>query len=699
MKRTVFSAFVICVLLLGMLPATAGAAGSPKSSVSLPIAVDIDPRLKDMPAPAQKHLAAEAASTAGQATQAVPCFGSGETLTITIPSFDPANPGMQDVVFYKETAEGEGGMATLWVAWDFLNTAYGRQDTISCDQLATLQASMDKIVATDVKYFGAYKERPAGNPNIDVMIYNIVDESYFDPAYPFYIAGFFWSSLNEFFDRNMIFVDSYDWANRLGPGVLHPYLYEGTVAHELEHLIHSDHDPDEDSWVDEGLADLAEYLNGFGHPDSHVVYYLAYHRTPLTTWGGGLESYGASYLFQLYLLENYGTKDADGSWNPTWTRKLVNEQANSIAGIETATGAHFNDLFDAWILANYLDKPDLPGPAGLPLGYKEISLTPFTTPAYGSWSIEQAVKDIYGGNHHGNLPVSRYYGGYVSGTVEYPIGALPPYAPAYGTFKGMQPAMNISLRADAQSGVAPAEGSYEMASGGGNLLKDRILVLNVPVGGTLTFKTWFDIEEEWDYGFVEVSKDNGSTWTPIPGSITRTSTNPNLSTAWANSLVAGQASTDAAITGSSGGWVDATFELPADSNVLVRFAYYTDEATNGQGWYIDDVKATGGSFSDGFESGPGKWTLGGWSWTTGLFNNDWAAAYVVPTYKDGKFDHISWGTLDQDLIQGKYEIEQGTVNTGMLQNDQAMVVIANRPGEMPFASGYRLLVSKVPASR
>jgi hypothetical protein len=693
MKHKILAVLSIVALLATFLTAVPASAGK-GDEVSLPIAVTIDHRLKNMPAPAQPSPEEAAAIVASSTTTASQCFGDDSTLVITTSSFDPAHPGEQDVVFFKETPASSTGKATLWVAWDFLATAYGRQDTISCDQLAYLQGAMDSIVDTDVDYFGDYVQRPAGNENIDVMIYNIVDESYYDEDFPFFIAGFFWSKVNEQFDRNMIFVDTNDWENRLGPDALHPYDYEGTVAHELEHLIHNDHDPNEASWVDEGLADLAEYLNFGGAPASHVVYYLAYHRTSLTNWGGGLEDYGASYLFQLYLLENFGVK-TDGKWDSAWTRGLVDQQENSIAGIEAQSNASMSDLYDAWILANYLDDPELTGAGDFPLGYSEIDLVPFISKAYSPWSIARAITDIYGSDHHGNLPISRYYGGYVSGTVEYPVDTLPPYAPLYGTYKGIQPEMNIFLRGEATSGVSPYDGNYEVASGASNMLTDRMLALNVPVGGTLTFWTWYDIEEEWDYGFVEASTDGGTTWSPIPGSITRTSNNPNNSTAWANSLVSGQDSTDAAITGSSGDWVEATFELPAASGVLVRFSYYTDESTLGAGWFIDEVSVNG--FSDGFESGAGSWTLGGWEWTTGLFANDWVAAYVNPVYNHGKFDGLDYDYLD-GAINDDYEVIQGTVDTSNLQNDEATVVFTNRPGESPFSSGYLLLVDKGDAS-
>jgi hypothetical protein len=690
-----FGVMLLLVLVLGAVGAEAQG-NTPQN----PIPVDISHRLKDRPAPAQPTAQEAAAAVAASPTTAPQCGGDGETLTITVTSFDPANPGSQDVVFWNEST---GGSATLWVAWDFLATAYGREDVITCEMLDYLQGTMDSIVDTNVYYFGDYVERPAGNQNIDVMIYNIVDESYFDPDFPFYIAGFFWASVNETFNRNMVFVDSYDWPNRLGPNdspwrgpdpnLWVPNTYEGTVAHELEHLIHYDHDADEESWVDEGMADLAEYLNGYGHPDGHVVYALAFHRTPLTIWGGGLEDYGVSYLFQLYLLENFGTNDGSSftGWNNTWTRKLIDEQANSIAGVEAATGAAFNDLYDAWMVANYLDDPSQDGAGSFPIGYDEIDLAPYVSARYGPWSIERAITDIYGSDHHGNLPIDRYYGGYVSGTVEYPLGAVGPYTPIYGTYKGIQPEMNIYLRGDAQSGVAPNSGDYEAASGGGNLLADRMLALKTPVGGTLTFWTWFDIEEEWDYGFVEASTDGGTTWTPLAGSITRDSNNPNSSTAWANSLVSGQASTDTAITGSSDGWVEATFELPAASDVLVRFSYYTDEAVNGQGWFIDDVAVDG--FSDGFEDGSANWDLGGWTVTTGLFDNDWIAGYVNPTYGRRKALSLDWDYLDGTPGETS-EIITGVVDTSRLRREAAVVFFANRPGENPFDSGYLLLVDK-----
>ena len=673
-----------------MVAPTAGAnpgpwQGKPK------IPVSGTPFIEKMELPAQLSAAEAAEAVAQGTTTGSKCAGDDTTLTLTIPSFDPNDPGSQDVVFFRETADPSPGKATLWVGWDFLTTAYGREDVITCEQLEYLQSQLDSIVDTDVKYFGDYVERPPGNENIDILIYNIVDEDYFDPEFGSYIAGFFSSGFQQQFNQNIVFVDSLNWEAYLGsgPNSLDPFRIEGTVAHELEHLIHNDHDPDEDSFIDEGLAELAVFLNGFGHT-GNTVFYLAFHRDSLTMWGSQLEDYGGSYLFQLYLLENFGEKTG-GVWDTDWTLDLVNEQANGIAGVEAMTGEEFNVLFDAWILANLRDDPSLSGAGGFPLGYDEIDLNPFVHPIYGPWSIRRAITDIYGADTHGNLPINRYFGGSMSGTVEFPIGAAPPYAGIYKSYAGAATYRTVSLRGDAASGVAPVEGSYEAASGGGHQLTDRTLALDTPVGGTLTFSTWFDIEEEWDYGFVEASTDSGANWQQLSGSVTRTSTNPNGSTAWTNAL-GSATSTDAAITGSSGGWVDAEFTLPAASGVLVRFNYYTDEAVNGQGWFIDDVKV-GSLFADGFESGAGSWSMGGWTVTTGLFDNDWIVAFENPIDLPGRSDELELGYLD-GVVSNGYERISGRIDTSRLGRGELIVAFANRPDESPFDAGYLLLVRK-----
>lgn len=721
-RRLVLVGVVALITAMLALPASAASphnGNSAKNKTPL-IAREPAPELRNH-VPKQLSPAEAEAVVAATETEASACFGDDTTLTLTIGGYDPDNPLTQDVVFWRETnTDDAGNSATLWVAWDFLTTAYGREDVITCDQLDYLQSKMNDIVDTDVEYFGTYEERPAGNQNIDVLIYNIVDESYFDEDFGSYIAGFFSSGFQETEDRNIIFIDSYDWGNRIGPNDSpwrpddgddndREFLYEGTVAHELQHLIHHDHDSDEESWVDEGLADLAQLVNGFGHDDGHVVYYLAYHRTSLTKWGSALEDYGASYLFQVYLAEQFAELTSEyGGLDPAWTRALVEEDENSILGVETTATAFnggnpvaFTDLFDSWILANYVDDPMRSGAGGWPLGYQSIDLDPFVAPGFSPWSIARSIKDIYGAGHHGALPTSRYYGGYQSGTVEYPIGALPPHAPMYSTFKGVAPELEAFLQGDGSSGVSPDEGDYELASGGGHGLTDRYIVLGTPTT-SVDFRTWFNIEEDWDFAFVEISDGSGG-WVPLEGTITRHSENPFGSTAWANALD-GATSTDAAITGSSldfdtvdgveDGWVDAHFDVASSTYAgnTVRLNYYTDEAYNDEGLFVDSLSIDGGA-ANGFEDSDPPFDANTWQRTTGLFTNDWVGAYVNPMYDRGEYvgTDIEYMT---DVSDGGYEYSLGTIDTSSLNRDEATIVFANRPGESPFDANYLFLPQK-----
>ena len=95
------------------------------------------------------------------------------------------------------------------------------------------------------------------------MVSNVRDDNYYDPTYPNYIAGFYSPTFEIYFDRNVMTIDAYDWANRVGPDGTRPYLYEGIFAHEYQHLLHDDYDFDEETLVNEGLADFAMIVTGY----------------------------------------------------------------------------------------------------------------------------------------------------------------------------------------------------------------------------------------------------------------------------------------------------------------------------------------------------------------------------------------------------------------------------------------------------
>jgi hypothetical protein len=123
--------------------------------------------------------------------------------------------------------------------------------------------------------------------------------------------------------------------------------------------------------------------------------------------------------------------------------------------------------------------------------------------------------------------------------------------------------------------------THSFFSGNTNSIDTRLSTaqtLHVAGGDTLRFWTNYNIESGWDYGYVAISVDGGTSWTSIPGSITTTD-DPHY-----QNLGNG-------ITGNSGGWKLAKFPLTSfvGQNIKLRFRYVTDGNQNNGGWYVDDI--------------------------------------------------------------------------------------------------------------
>ena len=116
---------------------------------------------------------------------------------------------------------------------------------------------------------------------------------------------------------------------------------------------------------------------------------------------------------------------------------------------------------------------------------------------------------------------------------------------------------------------------------------------------TLKYQTWYDIEEDWDYVYLEVSED-GKSWKIIqtPSS---TDTDPS-----GNSFGWGY-------TGATNQWIEESVDLSeyAGKNISLRFEYVTDDAVNGEGFLLDDVSVEAAGYQSDFEADDGGWTAEG----------------------------------------------------------------------------------------
>ena len=95
----------------------------------------------------------------------------------------------------------------------------------------------------------------------------------------------------------------------------------------------------------------------------------------------------------------------------------------------------------------------------------------------------------------------------------------------------------------------------------------------------LRFWVWFDLEEQFDYFYAQISNDGGYEFVNLPCMWT-TNDDPN-------NLNLGNG-----MTGISGGWVEAEFDISdyEGEQVLFRLALFCDDYTQEEGVYIDDIE-------------------------------------------------------------------------------------------------------------
>lgn len=478
----------------------------------------------------------------------------------------------------------ESDLTQIWVQADLSWPEGDPRETpvVTCEQAAYMLSEFDNnMYPTETAFFGMPDSHDGTYSLLEawgyvdpgtyydengrqvVLVSNIGDDNYYDPDYPLYVAGFYSPTFERYFDRNVMSIDAYDWENRTGPDGTRPYLYEGVFAHEYQHLLHDDYDSDEELFINEGMSDLAEYLTGYGHPDSHIRDAAAYPENSLVVWEdqGGLEllaDYGQAYLFQFYLMEHFGRE---------FIQALFHNPANGISSVNDTLDSFdiqmdFAEIYQRWSVALLIDSKT-PGGGRYEFDDLEFNLdigTPempnpeaYDTPGAPPWGTDYIWID----GDPGNL--------------------------AKLTFNGVDYAIF-------ETGWS-SDGDV-LWSGTGDLV-DNWAIFEATGGGTLTFDTYYDIEDYWDFGFVQVSTDGGHTWTSLANAYTTDTHDPDAHPKVVENLPG--------LTGWSEEWITMSFDLSAyaGQEILVAFRYVTDWATAYDGWYIDDVYVDGMLISDG----------------------------------------------------------------------------------------------------
>lgn len=283
-----------------------------------------------------------------------------------------------------------------------------------------------------------------------------------------------------------------------------------------------------------------------------------------------------------FFTEHYGGQDD--------LKPLVIQPEDGIAGINQylktlGYDEDFNDVFKKWATANILDE-HLQTDSKI-LGY------------YGLDIRSMIHKSIHG--------------------EEYKESRIPQYAVEYIELDSGREPFQLSFRGDTEVALLPVnlgEGSCWWSNSGDSIDSTLSHNVEIPLGSTATleYNIWFDIEEDWDYVYIEVSVDGGDNWQILEPP--ETSTNNPLGNAFG-----------AGYTGKSVGWRTESVDLTEFSgeNIWVRFQYVTDDAVNGSGACIHDLSIS----TAGITVNESQWDAHGFVFTNNVVRQNFQVQLIT----------------------------------------------------------------------
>jgi hypothetical protein len=460
----------------------------------------------------------------------------------------------------------------------------------------------------------------AGNKTV-TLVDNVRDDNFYDfPAATTYIGGFFSAQFNELFDRNVMTIDAFDWLHRTTANPpdeptadvctsrpARPNRYEGTFAHEWQHLLQYYTDPYEGLWINEGLSDFAQTLTGYVDStrtvydkgaDSHLycfqgfgIVQTAYNTNPtdcggpensLTLWNEGgnpnavLADYGNAYSLMLFLYDRYG---AD------FISRLHQDGANQgiaslDAQLETEGVRDPYKVIHDFQSMTLLDKIVGESRRGLVLG---VAKSRVTTASLRS-TVNLANSAAYGipgvaPNGADYVPLKSAVGRTVRGSE---LRSL--------SFQGASTLPAVPLSWSIVTNDPDRPGNSVLWSGNANSTDAAAVTpVTVPTADpTLRLLAKYGAEFGYDYGYVTVSTDGGATFTVIPGD--KTVDGP----------------LGPAINGTTDGFEPHSYDLSAyaGKDVLIGFRYVSDGGVNEGGWLLDDITVGGTLIGDGSSLDP-----------------------------------------------------------------------------------------------
>ena len=447
-------------------------------------------------------------------------------------------------------------------------------DVNEADMKALMDEFDKKIIPTDREFFGSEWTPGVDNdPHIYVLYAGGLGSN----------IGGYYSSSDEYNPLVRQYSNGHEAYVLTSSQPLGDQYAYATLAHEFVHMIQWPTDRNDVSWINEGFAEVGAFLNGYdvGGTDS---LYVQSPDLQLNDWATNDSPdfgphYGQSFLYLTYFLDRFGEKATKAlTANPINDLASVDDTLKTLNAVDPQTGKLItaDDVFMDWAAALYL-KDDNVGDGRYT--YHNYPNAPQTSDTETISTCPQSAltRDVH----------------------QYGIDYINISCPGDHTltFTGSTAVHMLP--------VDPNSGSYAFETNLGNesdmTLTREFDFTNVSGPLKLSFNTWYDVEKDYDYVYLEVSED-GQHWQIIT-TPSGTGDNPTGgSYGWG-------------YNGKSNSWIKENVDLSqyAGKKVQVRFEYVTDAAVTGEGFLLDNVSVDAINYQSDFEADDGGWKAEGFS--------------------------------------------------------------------------------------
>jgi hypothetical protein len=493
------------------------------------------------------------------------------------PPAEPLKVGAQQQFWITNSNTDEHFQIDATLKYITPHTYFWAEDgaNVNMDDLKALMDTFEnEIYPTDREFFGSeWTPGVDGDPHIYVVYAGNIGAT---------VAGYFSSA-----DSYNPLVHKYSNGHEtyvLGTSqdLADDYTYS-TLAHEFVHMIQFPTDRNDVSWINEGFAELGAFLNGYDVGGADWLY-AQNPDLQLNDWADSnspdfAPHYGISFLYVTYFLDRFG-QDATKALtaNPENDLTSVDDTLKTLDITDPSTGNLItaDDAFMDWAVAMFVQDKKVGD------GRYAFHNYPDAPQAHATETISTCPSDSFSRSVH-----------------QYGIDYISIDCAGESTLHFEGATVTGLLPVDAHSGA------FSFWSNKGDesdmTLTREFDFTNVSGPVSLSYWTWYDIEEDWDYVYLEVSED-GQNW-QIVTTPSGTDTNPT-----GNSFGWGY-------TGKTGGWIQEEVDLSAyaGKKLQVRFEYVTDAAINGEGLLLDDIRVDAIGYESDFETDDGGWSAEGFA--------------------------------------------------------------------------------------